>query len=1378
MVTEPVALCVSLQCGVQIGTASVHRTVHRSATAHTSARCVRYGRTSAWLSLLWLALLGSFAVQAKPLVFNAVHDLEKLNGQRISDVVQDAEGFIWMSTQEGVFRFDGHEFVPLQELVSVTGSQRLVNVTGMHQSADGRLHMFTRENGVFVYDRSTVSPALSQISILNDTRTRVVEMIENADRTVLVTNRHVIVLREEAVRQYAIPLFDSTEGLLVKNAVWTGADRLLIVTKQFLIEFDPRLEQFSRVHFSGTEAQPFLREVYLDPEQRLWLATDRGVYLQEEVGAPWQQFLPERINVIIKTVRFSNGRLWLGTASHGLYEYDFAADRLSIHSAGAQASDLKYKGLHRLFVDRDGQLWVMAFDGSMQITQPQYRSMREDLSCASSNLITAITSHRGDVLVLTNQGLVRLRYGANECEFYSTTEQLQVYPIGLFVDARQRVLMIGVDGIYTWNADSGAFSTTPLVKTRASVYVVKQLSPNVLLLGGIDRLQRLDMRSGALEPVNTEEPFIDTNFYAQATLGRRMYLATNKGLMAYHLDQHTLVSEDWVNNRLLSRELKNLIEHNGRLYFSVQNDGLYVLSPESRQLEKMDSHGLKTHNVMNMVVDANGVMWMTNNTDLLAVNLHNGEFRQFSQQHGVPPHPAYLNTAHLSASGDVYMGTSDGLYRVEPNLFQRTTPLHPPRLTQLRRFNEVVRAGESRNGFALADSIARINNLQLSHRDYVIGFDFSALDFLQADDVEYRHRLNGFDPDWILSGADHRRISYSNLPSGDYTLQIQARAPGGAFNATTESSLRIEVLPAPWLTWWAKTGYVLGAFLLVSLYIRHKTLASRRLAELLRSEVDEKTRELQVQKQTVERLLDKKNELFAHVSHEFKTPLTLILGPLTELIERGAAAQDVSQLRLVHRNAGRLLSLVEQLLQLARLSDPQRVMRRVQASASQVASVVASFQHMAQNKGVHLSLSENQEGMIDVTDQCIDAVLGNLVSNAIKYTPSGGHVEVASQRVDGRLQLRVSDTGSGLTPEQQQQIFERFHRLQVHQDIEGVGIGLSVVEEMVRVNRGELLVFSEPGTGSEFTVSFALCSEEERRGETQHRPGTLVQQLSQPELTLAATDALPAPETGEDEQGEDGNLVLVIEDNLEMRRFVQGVIQTQHRCITAANGSDGLKVAVQHIPDLIVCDVMMPGMDGFAVSRAIRSDDRTCHIPLILLTALGDKTSRIKGWRENVDAYMTKPFDREELLVQIDNMLAIRDLLKQRAGEVLDHPTANQASHALCERDQQFIDRLMQFFAAHHGDCLLKKTHIAQGMAVSERQLQRKLKALIDKNPMDMLREYRLQNAAELLRGGHRVSEVSDRCGFNSLSYFSQCFKARFGVSPKSWQQDVLGHDG
>ena len=360
-----------------------------------------------------------------------------------------------------------------------------------------------------------------------------------------------------------------------------------------------------------------------------------------------------------------------------------------------------------------------------------------------------------------------------------------------------------------------------------------------------------------------------------------------------------------------------------------------------------------------------------------------------------------LNSAYKSPDGKLYFGGRNGFNSFYPQ--DITTNSTPPNivLTEFKRFGKQVIPNLKQDDFLLEKPINELESLELTHKYYVIGFEFAALDFAAPEKNQYAYKLEGFDPDWTYVSADERTATYTNLPSGNYTFRVKGSNKDGVWNEEGKS-LKVKVYPAPWLSWWAYTIYVFTFFALLSWYLHRKNKRNLMITNMLKEQVEERTSELQVQKQKVENLLVKKNEMFANVSHEFRTPLTLILGPVHKLLKSNLRYEDIKSLKMVNRNANRLLTMIEQLLLLARVSGSEKIVFKPQLVAHQVLSIYEIFKPLAEEKGIEFILKENRPLAISVVENTIDTILGNLVSNEIKYTPHGGKVIVSSYSNDSQ----------------------------------------------------------------------------------------------------------------------------------------------------------------------------------------------------------------------------------------------------------------------------------------------------------------------------------------------------------------------------------------
>ncbi|MCF6319775.1 MAG: ATP-binding protein [Proteobacteria bacterium] len=627
---------------------------------------------------------------------------------------------------------------------------------------------------------------------------------------------------------------------------------------------------------------------------------------------------------------------------------------------------------------------------------------------------------------------------------------------------------------------------------------------------------------------------------------------------------------------------------------------------------------------------------------------------------------------------------------------------------------------------------------------------------------QFAYRLTGLHDDWVYVGANDRKVTYTNLKSGDYVFQIKASNKDGTWTHTPKE-LKIKISPAPWFSPWAYFVYFLITALAIWGYIRYKTLDSRKRARELETIVKERTHDANLQRKMVESLLEHKNEVFANITHEFKTPLSLIIGPIDQLRQEVILVENKDKLNMVQRNAKRLMLMVAQILKLSQTEINKEVIREAQGVMPILTMLYKSFKPLADDKNITLNLINEHDVNIYATSECLEIVIGNLLSNALKFTDSGGEIFIRSELLKNHISIKIKDSGIGIDKKDIDKIFKRFVMLDHHKNITGTGIGLFVVKEITEANNGHVTVKSEWGKGSQFIITFPITDISCKNEFSQAMVDQLVSNTEN-ELTYKHN------ETNIKTNNQKNKItVLIIEDNLDMQNHIENVLKARFKCLFADRGRKGIGLALQEVPDIVICDVMMPGMDGYQVTRILRHDTRTSHIPIVLLTALNTKESRIKGWRENIDIYIAKPFDATELNVQLDNILTIRKILQKKTNVAIKK---NNCLHNLDlpKQDLKFINKFKGVIDNYYTNEYCQITDIAALMFVSERQLQRKVKALMNESPMDMLRDYRLARAAMKLKDGYQVSVVSDKCGFSSVSYFCRCFKKKYGVTAKAYQ--------
>ncbi|WP_196140953.1 ATP-binding protein [Aliikangiella sp. G2MR2-5] len=728
----------------------------------------------------------------------------------------------------------------------------------------------------------------------------------------------------------------------------------------------------------------------------------------------------------------------------------------------------------------------------------------------------------------------------------------------------------------------------------------------------------------------------------------------------------------------------------------------------------------------------------------------------------------YKNHAVFSAYGSLFTFNSGGA--------EALAVKEPP---------SVITQGISFNGVFRKSFIQSVNQ-----SDFPIKITFYASQLENQSATEYSYKVMGLHESW--NNLQQQTLTIDSLPTGNYTLLIRARTGKNEWGDAAQYAF--DVRPPFWLSMWAIIFYGLMLVGITYLFFIFKTRLLRQRAAQLEETVKERTYELQ-------EVLNKKNDEFINISHEFKTPLTLILGPVNRLLSSNLSDENKGALETVKRNGFRLLRMVEQLLQLEKFRVDHVVSKQAIAVRPISKRIAESFSDLSREKGVFLKIGELDDEWLLFTPDAFEKIILNLLSNAVKYTEEKDTIEFSITRSENKkIKIVVSDTGIGISQEQQATIFERFTRIldSRAEQVTGAGIGLALVKELVDKHDGSIELSSEANMGTKFTITLPAYSASEKEKERFYSSDKLNEEILSLELQSlnSQTNEQIAHRNNSEIVSDDGReTILVVEDNPDMRCYIADTLSQRFNIHLASNGKEGIEMAKAIVPDLIVSDVMMPEMNGYEVCKKLKGCEVTSHIPLILLTARSDKKSRLEGWRNNADEYLTKPFDTEELNIRIDNLLSIRELLKSRLHSKiyteikssikkseqvvnnksiqrnmdLDPDSLLNSDSDWEEYEIRFVEKFSKEIEKNIDNPDLKVEQLAKALAVSERQLYRKLKGLLNVTPAEFLRNYRLNTAVNLLKDGESVSNVAFTVGFGSQSYFSRCFKAKYGVPPSEY---------
>jgi signal transduction histidine kinase/DNA-binding NarL/FixJ family response regulator len=815
------------------------------------------------------------------------------------------------------------------------------------------------------------------------------------------------------------------------------------------------------------------------------------------------------------------------------------------------------------------------------------------------------------------------------------------------------------------------------------------------------------------------------------------------------------------NNSVLSMA-EDPTEPDRYLWIGTDGGGLNKFDKTTGRSSRLSTReGLPNNVIYTIFPDKKGNFWMSTNNGLCSMNPKTMAFHYYDIHDGLQGMEFNRENNFQTSDGRIYLEGTGGMNVFYPEEIVENSHVPPIVFTDLKLHGNPVSWKDKDS--PLKKSIVETKEIVLPFEQNILTIEFAALDFVNPGSNQYSYRLEGFSDEWTKPSKTNS-ATFTNLSPGKYTLRIRGSNNDGIWNQTGASML-LTILPPWYRTWWAYAGY--AGLLLTGLYLFRRY-------DLNRIGLKNQLEITEVKANQLKEVDQLKMQFFQNISHEFRTPLTLILGPIEKLL--GASVPEDTQkreLRMMRRNAQRLLRLINQLLDLSKLEAGGM---KLQANKGNIVAFIKglamSFHSLAERKEIFLDVRSNKEELETYFDkEKMEKIVVNLLSNAFKFTPDHGEVIVSIQNKDGGpVEISVRDTGIGIPPEKQQQIFNRFYqvdstttRLQ-----EGTGIGLALVKDLVSLHHGTITVASEPGKGSEFIVSLPL-------GKSHLQPEEIVDSElpteQRSELSVAAgqigvdgkEEALHLPK-GDDEENKP--LLLIIEDNTDVRDYVRSYLVPTYSVLEAKDGAEGVDKAKETIPDLIISDVMMPKMDGYEVCSRLKQDEKTSHVPIILLTAKAAREDKIGGLETGADDYLIKPFDSAELLVRVKNLIESRQKLREKFGKELVSLRPGEVKVGPSE--QPFITKVVNVMQKNIGDEKFGVEELAYAVGLSSKQLQRKLKGLADTTANDFIRSFRLHRAMDLLvsDSSSNISEIAYSVGFSSPAYFTKCFQEQFGTTP------------
>lgn len=1118
-------------------------------------------------------------------------------------------------------------------------------------------------------------------------------------------------------------------------------------------------------------------------DKLLAVGLDKDFFIYD--GAKLEPFMKDGQRVRIRDavyhgVRLSNGDYALATTGSGLYLMERDG---TIRNNYCRKEGLSSDAVYSVFEDAEKDLWLATDNGisRLEINSP-LRILNEnhgldenpmDIEVFNDRLFTTNSKGLFELNNMPSQGLPKPHFRKIP-GIDNLTMHCQVYGNELIVS--------NYDGVFVLDQKGNKSQIA-----RENVVRVEESRPAQMpghLLVGLEGngLTELLFSNGKwVQGGRRDDMKFYSESFARAADGTIFLNSRRNGIYemawqtpgaAHSLRDDFKLIHHGPENGLSSNKIRWL-ERVGNTVYASTDEAMHRFNPDKRvfEVDSLLTAGVAPYKggwINEIVAGRDGTMWFTlyHNYQSHVFEYGGNRLRRLPVSGRLSD--ALISKVHDNGDGFMLFGSNKWIVLFDRNLH---TGVDKPFKTLIR---QISIDQDSLVSFRDGQSAPE---LAYGHR---LRFQFALPSYDLSNKNQFQYFLEGFHDEWSAWSVESF-VDFTNLPEGDYVFRVRGINVYG--HAGAEDRLAFTVLPPWYRTWWAFSIYalLLGGLAVTLVRLRERKLQMEKLA--LENTVRERTEKIMLQTEELKEMDRTKSRFFANISHEFRTPLTLILAPLEEeLSKKPPAEQD--KLLIMKRYANRLLELVNQLLNLSKLEAGKMQLQVQKVELRQFLSVLSSsFDSLAQHKGIVFEKTVSvPDGPFWFDPDKLEKVIVNLLSNAFKFTPASGLVKfeanVEAQSGTQMLCIRVSDTGRGIAPDEQKQVFESFY--QARQTVEnqdgGTGLGLAFAKELVKLHKGSISLQSEVGKGSVFAIRVPVSPEAFDAG-----------QIVEPALsgyTLPSVQPVsPSPEQNERKPRErqshgtaQRETVLIVEDNAELRDYMASLLENDYIIYKAPDGAEALACARKVLPSLIISDLMMPKMDGMELTASIKSDERTSHIPVILLTAKSGRESRIDGLKTGADDYLTKPFSVEELTIRVANLIELRRKLAERYRERIRVHVTSAEEMSL---DDKFLMKAKEIVEANMEDVLFSVEKMAEEMSLSRTQLLRKLKALTGLAPNDFIRDLRLQKAAEMIRQkADTITQIGYAVGFNDQSYFSKSFKKEFGETPTEYSARVSQKEG
>ncbi len=1353
---------------------------------------------------------------------------QNITKRAISTITQDHEGFMWIGTNSrGLYKFDGTEYTLYEHIYNDPTTLNSSIINCVYLDKQNNIWVGT-ETGLNLYNRELDQFITIDLEKDQYKKIGVYSMIDAGNGLLIGTHEHgafYVDKKERKVTRVAFGNKNTFQDLIINSIVKDNNQKIILGSNKGLLSYNQSDNSMSLSSFTtnegATTVSEFVETLLIDKAGVIWIGTVSKGLIKITMDNDYHYhienypFTSKRILALLQTPENS---ILCGTENDGLFLVDHI-DGSVIHNYRYNKFDknsIKSNSIWSLFLDQQQRIWMGYYNNGIGVYDQFYDKFSDIESLPNlpnslqSNSVTAITkAPSGNLWFGMDGGGVDI-YNPKNKEFIHLADPTNGYITGLkgldvltiFIDSKGNSWVGTWDsGIYFLPKGGNTFINYNVETTNGEIQSNRILSfaedsKGTIWFGTFlkglhsytpDTQKFTAHNSRSFENYgiinsNIRKILVDSNDHIWVGTTKGLYQIIAKEDQTFDIISITeKMSKDLSKYATMDLILTLYEDKQQHIWIGTDGDGLFKFDPKKDVIKwYYKTNGLRQETVSSIIEADDNSLWVGGNKGLSKINMTSHSITNYSTSDGLLFDDFNNNSVFKDTDGTLYFGGYEGINYFNPDKILINYNVPSVYFSDLKLSNTSV-VPNSENA-PLEKVISATQNITLNPNQQVLTIEYSGINYTRPEKTEYAYYMDGFEDKWNYVG-NTRSATYTNLAPGNYTFKVKAANNDGIWNENP-ITLHIKILPPWWKTNIAICAYIL--FLLLLAYTTYRIISGRvREKRLIKYERDKRIQE--------EALNAKKIQFFTNISHEFRTPLTLILNPLEDIITNSSHLLSDSlreKHKIIYKNTNRLKHLIDELMDFRKLQY-----NKITVNASEISiipfvkEVTSYFDEEASERNIMLAVESDLSPLSVWADPgMLEKIIFNILSNAFKVTPEHGAITVSVFRSNKQvilplinekeplstLEIRIEDTGSGIKKEEISNIFERFYQAKEmnKQYYGGTGIGLEVVRNFIDLHKGKILVESKEGVGTTFKILLALGKEHFDTSElfvSKNIPDTPTTEVSETETPqkAVATPTLshpPSITTVATTTNKKKKTLLIAEDNSELRNYLKNELKDEYIIIEATNGREAFDATNKMIPDAIITDVLMPELNGYEFCSLLKKDLKTSHIPILMLTAKAMSDDWVKGIESGADVYINKPFEMKILRSQLKQLINSRQILFNKYVNTSATVTTPSNTTSL---DKEFILKVLKYINENLSDTELSVENLAEELFLSRSQLYRKIKALTGQTANEFLRKVRLEKAKEMIESGNdSIGEISYKVGFSSPSYFTKCFKSQFGILP------------